>query len=196
MPATKKQQQKVAPLERADIALAEALVPIRHNPLVEFIGSVSEVGDQPPLYVISGAVIAVGLAMDDPRTMRAGARMLAAHAAATMVKGVVKRCVDRTRPDLLATKDTYQSGPGHHDSHDYNSFPSGHTASSVAVARAIGREYPHAKGAAVGVAGAIAVTQVVRSTHFVSDIVAGAALGLAAEWAVDQLFRRLHPDVD
>ena len=99
--------------------------------------------------------------------------------------------MDRTRPDTVADEGRYAMGPRDRDGHADNSFPSGHTASSVAVARAVGRDHPELHGAAVGVAAGIAVTQVVRSAHFVSDIAVGAALGLVAEALVDQAFRRL-----
>jgi undecaprenyl-diphosphatase len=162
---------------------------------VKAIGAASEIGDQPPLYAICGAIIAAGLVLDDPRTLRAGARMMAAHVVAIVLKSAFKHSIDRTRPDLIA-EGRYKLGKGERDEHDFNSFPSGHTASSIAVARAVGREYPGLHGAALATASAVAVTQVVRSAHYVSDIVAGAAVGLVAEKAIDAAFRRFHPDVD
>ena len=112
-----------------------------------------------------------------------------------MVKNVVKRSVDRTRPKRIADSGQYESGKGRRFDTEFNSFPSGHTASSIAVARALGREYPGQHGAAFGFASAVAALQVVRGKHFISDVLAGAAIGLAVEAAVDALFRRLHPDV-
>lgn len=183
------------PIERGDIAVAEALTPISEQPVVKLVGRVGELGDQPPLYALSGGVIAAGLATGDGRTIRAGARMLAAHALATMVKNVLKRSVDRTRPDLVARNGDYQSGKGTRFDTEFNSFPSGHTASSIAVARAWGREYPRHDATALGLATSIAGLQVVRGKHYIGDVVAGTAIGLAAEAAVDALFRRFHPDV-
>ena len=182
-------------VERADLAVAEALAPIRKSAAVKTAGPVAELGDQPPLYAISGAVIAAGLVMDDPRTMRAGARMMAAHAFATFMKGFLKRCIDRTRPWMVAEKGTYVRGKGRHYDGDYNSFPSGHTASSIAVARAVGREYPGLREGSLAAAGSIAILQVIRSKHFATDIAAGAAIGLLAEQAVHALFLTFHPDV-
>ncbi len=121
--------------------------------------------------------------------------MLAAHALAIFAKNVFKRSVDRTRPARLGTEGTYERGPGKRFQSDYNSFPSGHTASAMAVARAFGREYRDMAAPALGTASLLSSLQLVRSKHFATDIVAGASLGLIAEGLVDQAFRRLHPDV-
>lgn len=184
------------PIEKGDIAVAEALTPVSEQPAIKLFGKAGELGDQPPLYMLSGGVIAAGLATGDARTLRAGARMLAAHAVATMIKNVFKRCVDRTRPNLISENDQYESGKGTRFDTEYNSFPSGHTASSIAVARALGREYPGQKDMALGLASSIAGLQVIRGKHYLSDIAAGVAIGIAAEAAVDGLFRRFHPDLD
>ena len=181
-------------VEQADIAIAKTLTPIRKQPAVEAMGTASEIGDQPPLYALSSAVVAGGLILDNPRTMRAGARMMAAHVVAIAIKTVLKRLVDRTRPDLIP-EGQYKLGKGERYESDFNSFPSGHTASSLAIANSFGREYEEHRGAALAAASAIAVIQVVRSKHFVSDIVAGAAIGMIAEGAVNAAFRQFHPDV-
>ncbi len=183
-------KRRSSTLEKADIAVAEAFAPIRNNRAVEAIGKLSDVGDQPPLYAISYGVIAAGLATGDRRTLRAGARMLASHATATVLKSLIKGRIDRTRPETVADEGRYVMEAGDRDGHDISSFPSGHTASSIAVARAVGRDYPGLHGAAVGVASGIAVIQVVRSAHFVSDIAVGAALGVVTEALVDRAFRR------
>jgi membrane-associated phospholipid phosphatase len=183
-------------VEREDIELARLLVPLRNTRAVKALGPVAELTDQPPLYALCGAVIAVGLGSGNARVQRAGARMLAAHAAAIFAKNVFKRSVDRTRPASLGSSGKYERGPGKRFDSAYNSFPSGHTASAIAVARAFGREYPAVAAQAVGTAALLGSLQVIRSKHFLSDVAAGASLGLIAEGLVDQLFRRLHPDAD
>ena len=182
-------------VEQEDIELAKLVVPLRNSPAVKALGPFAELADQPPLYALSGAVIAGGLGRGDARMLRTGARMLAAHALAIFAKNVFKRSVDRTRPAKLGTSGSYERGPGKRFDSAYNSFPSGHTASAIAVARALGREYPPVAAPALGTAALLGSLQVIRSKHFASDIVAGASIGLIAEGLVDQLFRKLHPDV-
>ena len=188
---TSKRKQPDNAVEKADIAVAEAFTPVRKRPLVKAIGQASEIGDQPPLYILAGAVFGSGILTGNRRTAKAGLRMLASHFMAIRLKNAGKHLIDRTRPNLIAEEGRYQLGKGKRFDSDYNSFPSGHTASSVAVARALGREYPGQHGAALGLAGIIAAAQVVRSKHYASDLVAGAALGLVAERVVDLWLKQM-----
>jgi membrane-associated phospholipid phosphatase len=181
--------RKLTAVEQADLEVAEHLAPFHDSLPVRAVGPIAEMGDQPPLYALTGGVILAGIATRDWRLTHGGARMMAAHVAATVLKTILKRCVDRTRPARIAKDGAYKLGKGRRYETEYNSFPSGHTASSVAVAQALGRAYPGLSGAALGAAGTIAGLQVIRSKHFPSDIVAGAAIGLAAEKAVDLIFR-------
>ena len=185
-----KNGRKLSRVEQVDLEVAEHLAPFHDSFPVRALGPIAEMGDQPPLYALTGGVIAAGLVTRDCRLTHSGARLMAAHVAATLLKTVLKRCVDRTRPARIAKDGAYKMGKGRRYETAYNSFPSGHTASSVAVALALGREYPGLHGVALGAAGSIAGLQVIRSKHFPSDIVAGAAIGLAAEKAVDLIFRR------
>lgn len=181
---------RASSLEQADAAVADALVPYAGQTLVRAIGAVSDLSDQEPIYAASGATIAVGLVMRDVRTVRAGTRMLAAHLLATALRGVVKHLVDRTRPVAAAERGQYELGKGERYESDFNSFPSGHTAGAVAVARALGRDYPGSYHGWMGVAGAAAAAQVLRSKHYVTDILAGAAIALVAEEVVHRLILR------
>ena len=188
--ATKRRKQANR-VERADIAVAEAFTPIRKRKVVKALGAASEVGDQPPLYALSAGVLAAGVLTKDRATARAGLRMLAAHFLTIRATNLGKHLIDRTRPDLIAEQGRYEMRKGKRFDTNYNSFPSGHTASSVAVARAVGREFPGLHGGALGLASVIAGAQVVRSKHYVSDLVAGAAIGIAAELLVDGWLRKM-----
>ncbi|QIK79574.1 phosphatase PAP2 family protein [Sphingomonas piscis] len=179
------------PVEKADLAVAKSLTPLRKRKPVKIAGTISDVGDQPPMYLITGAVLATGVLMGDRRTAKVGFRMLASHFVAIRLKNLAKRLVDRTRPDLIPEQGKYELRKGQRYESDYNSFPSGHTASPVAIARALGREFPGQHGAALAVAGTIGSTQVIRSKHYLSDVVAGALIGLAAEAIVDRWLRQM-----
>lgn len=183
------QVDDVTAIEEVDVAVAEATVPFADHPLVQALGEVSDFTDQEPLYAATGAVIATGLLMRDGKTIRAGTRMLAAHLLATALRGVVKQLVDRTRPDAAARDGVYHMGSGEHYERDLNSFPSGHTAGALAVAMAFSREYPGQAPVAYGLAGAAGAAQVIRCSHYPSDVAAGAAVGALAEVAIDRLIR-------
>lgn len=182
--------EDATPVEEADAAVADALIPYAGHAVVEAIGELSDLSDQEPLYAASAAVIVTGLILRDERTVQAGLRILAAHLLATALRGVVKKSVDRTRPDKAARDGQYELRKGRRYESDFNSFPSGHSAGAFAVAGAVSRHYPSAAPIAIGLAGAASAAQVLRSKHFISDIVAGAAIGIIAESLIDRLLRR------
>jgi undecaprenyl-diphosphatase len=178
------------PLEELDAAVADVLIPHAGEAAVQVLGAVSDLSDQEPIYAGAAAMLGTAALMRDGPTWRAGTRILAAHLLATGLRGIVKQLVDRTRPDAAAERGEYVFTGGEHKESDFNSFPSGHTAGAVAVAMAVGRDYPGGRYPALGLATAAGLAQVVRSKHFVSDVLAGAVIGLAAEALVDGLVRR------
>ena len=182
--------------EETDVALAARFAARRDHPVVRGLGTMSEVGDQPPLLVLSGAVLAYGVLAGDRRAAGAGARMLGSLVLATWIKTGLKRLVARTRPNVLLNEGQYEVEPLGPDEGPWHSFPSGHTAGSVAVARAAGRVYPNARHAAYAGAAAVALVQIPRGAHYPADVVAGALVGLTAETLIDKaashFFRRDH----
>lgn len=179
-------------IEKADVVVAQAVAPYQDTPLVKAIGFISEAADQPPLIALNGAIFAVGLLTGNERLARAGRRMLAAHLLATGVKDVVKHFVDRSRPSTLVKEGRYEMRPGRADDKEMTSFPSGHTAGAVAVARAFVREFPEHAVPAYLAAGAAALAQVPRCAHYPSDIGVGALIGWAADATVDVAVRKLN----
>lgn len=192
MSARVKGRKAAKKVDAADVAAAKLFAPLHDSPVVRAIGTASEVGDQPPLYALSGGVFVAGLLTGDRRTAKAGLRMLAAHFVAIRIKNLVKRLVDRTRPKVAVENGRYKLGKGERYISDYNSFPSGHTASSLAVARALGRDYPGVRAGSLSVAGSIAAIQVVRGKHYVGDLVAGAAIGLVAEYVAHRWLEKMN----
>lgn len=169
----------------ADKAALDAVAPYKKSAAVRAITRISELGDQPQLLALSGGLLVLGLARRDGRMTRAGARMIAAHLLATMAKSFVKHRIDRTRPRSTGNGRDHKPRPGRSRAKEETSFPSGHSAGAIAVARAFARDYPEHKGAALAAAGFIALAQIPRRAHYPTDVAAGLAIGLAAEKAVD-----------
>jgi membrane-associated phospholipid phosphatase len=180
-------------LEEADVAVAARLAAHRHHPAMRAAGALSEIADQPPLFALCGAVLAYGFLAGDRRAALGGGRMLAAFLAATWMKGGLKRLVSRTRPNVLLDEGRYDVRVRGPDEGPWHSFPSGHTAGGLAVARAFARTWPEARWPAYAAAGAIALIQIPRGAHYPLDVMAGAALGLAAEALVDHAFTAAGP---
>ena len=175
--------QAAETLARADAAIDRTFAPHRKDPLVRTVGLISEVSDQPQLRWISAACIAAGLLGSSKRLARAGMRMLLAHELATMTKNFMKDEVDRTRPRSAQSMRDRKPKRGRSSAKEETSFPSGHTAGAVAVARAFSREFPEYEAPALGLAALVAAAQVPRCAHYLSDVGAGALVGLSAEAA-------------
>ena len=168
-------------VEKADVELGTKLARNREYPLAKAAGKASKIGDQGPLYAISAGLLIIGLAARDRRLAQSGISMLAAVGVADLTKRLVKALVRRTRPHVLLDERRYETDAGGSDRKPEQSFPSGHTACSVAAARALSRDYPKA-GVAAGIAAvAIGISRVAKGAHWPLDIAGGAVIGLMAE---------------
>jgi len=90
-------------IEKADITIGHAAARYKDHPVMQAVGTASEIADQPPLIALSIATLGAGLLRDDRRLARTGARMLASHLVATLAKTLIKQRVDRARPGLFTT---------------------------------------------------------------------------------------------
>lgn len=173
--------QNASDIEKADVEVGAKLARHRDDPEVKAVAAAGKVGDQGPLYAFSAALLVAGLTARNRRLTGSAVSMLAALAIADVSKRLIKRLVRRSRPHVLLDEGHYQSDTGGSDEKPEQSFPSGHTAGSVAVACALSRNYP-AAGAAAGVAAlAIGVSRVAKGAHWPLDVVGGVVIGLAAE---------------
>ncbi|MDB5724180.1 MAG: phosphatase family protein [Novosphingobium sp.] len=169
------------PLLEFDRKVRAAVVPYKGTVPVKVLGWLSDVGDQRQLRIVAGTMFLAGVVRSDARMARAGLRMFIAHELATVAKNFIKHRVDRTRPRSTSQSSEQKPRPGHSRQKEETSFPSGHSAGSMAVARAFVREYPEHRAAAYALAGGIALAQIPRCAHYPSDVVVGLAVGAAAE---------------
>ena len=109
--------------------------------------------------------------------------------AADLSKRLVKGLVRRTRPHVLLDDGRYKTEAGGSAQKPEQSFPSGHTAGSVAAARALSRNFPAAGAAAGAAAVGIGISRVAKGAHWPLDVAAGAVIGLAAEALSAMLLR-------
>ena len=176
-------------LETADLAAGQALGAHRDHPAVRALGVASEIADQLPSVVLCSAVLAAGLVGRQERVARAGGRMLLSVLVAAALKAAVKNTVSRSRPNLLIDEGVHDVVPLGPERGDWHSFPSGHTAGAVAMARGAARSLPGIALPAYAVAAAIGAIQVPRAKHYPSDVIAGIGVGIAAEFLVEGAIR-------
>jgi membrane-associated phospholipid phosphatase len=179
-------------LLRVDADAEAKSKPFADSSVVQFLGEVSEVGDQPQIRAVASALIAAALLRADRRMLRAGTRILLAHESATMIKDFVKRRIDRTRPRSAAAPEDRELRKGQNTAKEETSFPSGHSTGATAAAVAFAQEYPEHRALAFAGAAAVSAAQVPRCAHYPTDVGAGmligAVAGAASNWIYDKLF--------
>ncbi len=189
-------EQAAKSVAKADRAVTHKAAAHRDQPIVKATGFLAEIGDQPQLVATSLGTVVIGLVARRPDMIRGGVRMFAAHAAATFVKSAIKASIDRTRPEKAIEDGKARFEPGDSDDHEQTSFPSGHTAGAVAVARAASRDIDGAGAPAALVTGLVAAAQPLNGKHYLSDLVVGAAVGWIAEALVSAVFDRIAPVIE
>lgn len=127
-----------------------------------------------------------------PRTQRDGAdELLAGLAVASALPHLLKRVIDRERPDR-AIVHVRRHGI-HHSGNAWDSFPSGHAMHLGTVAAAATRQVGAPWRAAIWpLASALAATRMVLLAHWATDVAAGLLLGIGIEHIVHRLARRLR----
>jgi membrane-associated phospholipid phosphatase len=148
-----------------DLAAYRRVRSLAHQPeRVRWVRSYSRLGEHAGVWLGVGAV---GAAVDRTRRgrwVRATATVGVAYCVSTSIKVAVgrRRPLVEDLPHLMVTPTGL-------------SFPSSHSTSSFAAARAFGRLLP--AGPLYGAAAAMAFSRLYLGVHYPSDVAAGAALG-------------------
>ncbi|MFH9728342.1 phosphatase PAP2 family protein [Streptomyces sp. NPDC017254] len=122
--------------------------------------------------------VAAALALVPGRPRRAALAGVGAVAVASATANLLgKRLVRRPRPDREAARVVVAR---HVTMPDSASFPSGHTASAVAFATAVGVVLPPAAVPLQILAMAVGYSRVHTGVHYPGDVAAGAVLGIAS----------------
>ena len=143
-----------------------------------WLASLSNLGDRlgngESLVIISLAIGAVGLLLKSSDWKEAGWKSLLAHGIAGVVSNLTKHLVGRARPKFMHAGQlelSPVSGSG------WDSFPSGHTTASFAVATVLAVKFPKFRYAILLLPPAIAASRIVRGSHYLTDVAGGALLG-------------------
>jgi len=132
----------------------------------------------------------LGRFTDRPRWKTAGLQALVAFGLSGGLVQLFKHLIGRPRPRLWIDGFTH-FGPSLADGLD--SFPSGHAATSMAVALVLSYHYPAAAPMFMFGAALVGATRLLGGSHFPLDVLAGIVLGLACGWISLALFSRKGP---
>jgi len=116
-----------------------------------------------------------------------GLAALAAVCGAGLSAQVIKHLLGRPRPGMHMDPWTFL---GLSWDSDYHSFPSGHTATSFALAAVLAARWPRAGWMFYLLAAGVGMGRVLGGSHFPSDVLGGALLGLGWGLALASLARR------
>ena len=97
-----------------------------------------------------------------------------AHGIAGLIIQIIKILLGRPRPQFMH-QDHWQIGPSLQGG--MNTFPSGHSAASFAVAAVLARHFPKGAWVWYGMAAFVAISRIMKGAHFPSDALAGSLIG-------------------
>ncbi len=124
---------------------------------------------------VSLLLLAVAWVFSRPTLKLAAIQTLIAHGIAAVLANVLKHLIGRPRPKFVHSGDwqiaiSWISG--------LDSFPSGHSTASFAVATVLAKRFPTWGPLCMGLAAFVALSRVLRGSHFPTDVVGGAVVGI------------------
>ena len=142
---------------------------------LQSLGDLGEkLGNGGTLITISVLLLGTGYWLKRQAWIRTAVDSLLAHGVVALVVNSLKHIIGRPRPRL-----THSSGwhwwPSLESGLD--SFPSGHTSATVAVATVLARALPRLAWVPFALAGWVGASRIWRGSHFPGDVVGGMVLG-------------------
>jgi membrane-associated phospholipid phosphatase len=180
-----------------------------HDPLGDAFGPVTLIGGALTPFVVPGTLYFGGLIAEDTELATAGAAAVQAMVVQAVMVTTLKWLTDRRGPYPNGDPNEERwNGAVFRDSKDATDFnfnpfdlegglrwPSGHTASNVALVSALVAFYPDELWIAlVGYPAALAigVGMIEGDYHWLSDVVAGALMGHVIGWVIGAEFRATY----
>lgn len=183
-----------------DLPLAEWMKTLDPD-IISFFGKVTKAGDS-KYYLVPLALLLPFIMAARQAILPGSARRMLSWSAAALVfvfsavavsgllVNTLKVIIGRTRPKLWFEEGLYGFAPFTLKDADYHSFPSGHSNTIVSFALALSFFLPRWRIPLVLLALTVALSRVIITAHFLSDILVGALLGLATTYWLRDVFTR------
>jgi len=127
------------------------------------------------LTAVSLLLLVGAWAFEKPIVKIAAIQSLIAHGIAALLANGLKHLIGRPRPKFVHAGD-WQMTPSWASGLD--SFPSGHSTASFAVATVLARRFPLVGPLCIVIALFVALSRVLRGSHFPTDVLGGMAIGI------------------
>ncbi len=133
------------------------------------------IGEGTHLVAVSVGLLAIGWFFSQAAVKAAAIQTLLAHGLAALIVNGLKHLIGRPRPKF-AHSGEWQLAPSWASGLD--SFPSGHSAASFAVATVLAKRFPAVGPLCLGIAAFVALSRILRGSHFPTDVLGGAVMGV------------------
>jgi membrane-associated phospholipid phosphatase len=151
------------------------------------VAACSKYGDWPELMLAGAVGVLLARRLRSVRWQRILLSAMIASTLAGMAVNASRLTTGRTRPRAVAAQGWY--GPRHDEQWligkaDFNSFPSGHTATAIGFAGVLLFAAPAWGVPAMALACLIAFSRILLGAHHPSDVVTATVIALSIAWAV------------
>jgi membrane-associated phospholipid phosphatase len=133
------------------------------------------IGEGSHLVAVSAVLLAIGWSLKKQVFKEAGFQSLLAHGLAAALGNGLKHLIGRPRPKFVHSGE-WQFTPSWASGLD--SFPSGHTMASFAVATVLAKRFPVFGPLCLCIAAFVGLSRILRGSHFPTDVLGGAILGV------------------
>lgn len=127
------------------------------------------------LAFVSTFLFAVAWVAQKPNLKSVAIQTLIAHGIAALLANVLKHLIGRPRPKFVHSGNwemSFSLVSG------LDSFPSGHSTASFAVATVLARRFPSLAPIFLAVAAFVGLSRILRGSHFLTDVIGGAVIGI------------------
>jgi membrane-associated phospholipid phosphatase len=127
------------------------------------------------LTTVSLLLLVGAWAFEKPTVKIVAIQSLIAHGIAALLANGLKHLIGRPRPKFVHSGDwqmtlSWASG--------MDSFPSGHSTASFAIATVLAKQFPLFGPLCIAIALFVALSRVLRGSHFPTDVLGGAVIGI------------------